>query len=915
MPRDTNTPKIPNFAALEVALADYLDRQAFLVWRAFSSETSGKFSKLPVDPETGLATAPNTAKDRGVMTFKEARDAVRVLADLDLPVGIGIFPPNADLTAGDLDNCAANGVIADWAQPIIGDGYAEFSPSGTGVRLLISDVSENLAARANGHERHGIGFYGAHTSKFVTLTGSLVDVSAPRPIQEYSAEAEAAVWNHLAKMDAKKGPASAGTFTGLYPTGRAGMELALEDILTGTSLHPATVAFVSKSVGILSRSEAEDALHEAYQECKAKIDDMPSGAEKSVQLGRWGARYPTSIEGAFAWLDKRPRATNKLLEIPTQKAAGAREFMRSFSKPEDLPAGLTVEDAVFGYAPMGSGTDFTRFIMQDEYDWLSEWFGSDEWHVGMADDEIDACREEYYRENPDLEAPAHIQDAMQAEVEAQAYLGTAADALDLFSEAAVPPFPLGTLPPEMAAEIRARCQRTRFDASVLASASLVAVAAALGANVKIKVNSDWSERLVIWMNILGAPSAKKTPPLDAALSVLAGFDRVNAQNRADAIGRILANKDMSKKDKDEEIRKIPFMRRYITTDPTLEKLADILGRGDQKDAGILLKRDELVGWIGSMDAYKAGGKAEMDRGKWLTAASGGFESVDRVGRGEVVVGNFAVSVVGTMQPERLLESSKKYGLQTDGLMQRFLFTYAHDSGLARLSEDDEAEVEIPAYLADRIRRDFACHPAYQKEPYTLSRGARVVFNEITDYLAAAQAIPDIGAGFNQWLGKAQSRMARLTLLYAILWQDKAEGYVIGEHAAKMAAEAMRGYFIPTAMMTFDATAGTAHDADTKAIARWILKQQASGATEVETRYASKSGPRCLRISQDEVRKKLEIFVSAGWLSLRADAQSFQRGLRPSVLVITPGLSARFAKELEAAQAVHADLLAKLAGEQ
>ncbi|PSL18986.1 AAA family ATPase [Shimia abyssi] len=391
MAKDTSKLPVPNFKILKAALAEYADARAYLVWRAFSTENETKFSKLPVDPDTGLATKPNTAKARGVLTFDEAQEAVEVLIDQGLPVGIGLYPPAAGLIALDADAYVKAGTLDDWVKPIIGTAYAEVSPSGTGIRMLVSSVSESLSALANGHERHNLGLYGAPTSKFVTLTGSLVDVSDPRPIKPLSGSSEKAIWAHWAKMDAEKGRPSMAKFASMYPAGRDGMHLALEDIISGASLPPATVAFAARAVNYVSTTEVEDALHEAFHASEVK------------DTARWHKRYPKSIEGALEWVRARDLgAGSALREMPTQVVQGAKDFMKGHlarkagEKPDTAPEAAPRpkrEDVIHWYRHIGgSGGEYTSYVLTKEHEAISAWLKNPDWLEGLDDDEVDKVR-------------------------------------------------------------------------------------------------------------------------------------------------------------------------------------------------------------------------------------------------------------------------------------------------------------------------------------------------------------------------------------------------------------------------------------------------------------------------------------------------------------------------------------------
>jgi putative DNA primase/helicase len=91
----------------------------------------------------------------------------------------------------------------------------------------------------------------------------------------------------------------------------------------------------------------------------------------------------------------------------------------------------------------------------------------------------------------------------------------------------------------------------------------------------------------------------------------------------------------------------PVTHRLITHDATVEKLHEILR---DNPAGILVIRDELSGWLATLD--KPG--REGDRGFFLSAWNGdtGY-TIDRIGRGSIHVDACCVSMLGGIQPARL----------------------------------------------------------------------------------------------------------------------------------------------------------------------------------------------------------------------------------------------------------------------
>jgi len=108
-------------------------------------------------------------------------------------------------------------------------------------------------------------------------------------------------------------------------------------------------------------------------------------------------------------------------------------------------------------------------------------------------------------------------------------------------------------------------------------------------------------------------------------------------------------------------------RRYLTNDTTVEKLGELM---NQNRRGLLLARDELSGWLLTMN--KSG--REGDRELYLEAWNGyGSFTVDRIGRGTLHIPAVCLSVVGGIQPGKLsayVADATNGGVGDDGLFQR-----------------------------------------------------------------------------------------------------------------------------------------------------------------------------------------------------------------------------------------------------
>jgi putative DNA primase/helicase len=112
----------------------------------------------------------------------------------------------------------------------------------------------------------------------------------------------------------------------------------------------------------------------------------------------------------------------------------------------------------------------------------------------------------------------------------------------------------------------------------------------------------------------------------------------------------------------------PVLRRYEVNDSTVAKLGELLA---QNPNGLLIHRDELVGFLRSLD--KEGN--EEARAFYLEAWNGtGSFTFDRIGRGTVRIPSNTVSLIGGIQPDLLtgfVREAVRGGVGADGLLQRF----------------------------------------------------------------------------------------------------------------------------------------------------------------------------------------------------------------------------------------------------
>ena len=136
------------------------DRAAWVCWRLENRD--GKPTKVPKNPRTG-----SNAKSNDPTTWSTFADAVAAAPSFD---GVGIMFA-ADLCGVDLDDCRdpETGELEPWAAEVVADldSYAEASPSGTGVHILLFSPELPGPRRRKGR----LEMYGPGSPRFFTVTG------------------------------------------------------------------------------------------------------------------------------------------------------------------------------------------------------------------------------------------------------------------------------------------------------------------------------------------------------------------------------------------------------------------------------------------------------------------------------------------------------------------------------------------------------------------------------------------------------------------------------------------------------------------------------------------------------------------------------------------------------------------------
>ncbi len=146
--------------------ANLRDKKAWLCYRVTTiNPKTGKFNKIPVYPRSGENRNGVQGSIEDLNNLGTYDVALAGLERDKSLAGIGLATlAEFGVVALDVDHCVIDGLVSPKVLDMICDTYAEYSPSGTGIRAF-------WFGHANDGKNHTDGFELFHSKGFVTVTG------------------------------------------------------------------------------------------------------------------------------------------------------------------------------------------------------------------------------------------------------------------------------------------------------------------------------------------------------------------------------------------------------------------------------------------------------------------------------------------------------------------------------------------------------------------------------------------------------------------------------------------------------------------------------------------------------------------------------------------------------------------------
>jgi hypothetical protein len=221
--------------------------------------------------------------------------------------------------------------------------------------------------------------------------------------------------------------------------------------------------------------------------------------------------------------------------------------------------------------------------------------------------------------------------------------------------------------------IEAEADARSCPADYTAAGLIGAASALIGNGRRVAANADWTEPAHLWVALIGAPSAGKTPALKPMIEISRTLEcdaepawrEGMAQHERDAEAAQARDKAWREKvreaaengyappDRPTDAQRpiAPPRPRLLAMDSSTEELQRLLAEAPR---GLLYLRDELAGWLGGFDRYGGHG---ADRAFFLECWNGGSYVCDRVRHhaDPIRIEHASLAIIGGMVPDRLRE--------------------------------------------------------------------------------------------------------------------------------------------------------------------------------------------------------------------------------------------------------------------
>lgn len=407
-----------------------------------------------------------------------------------------------------------------------------------------------------------------------------------------------------------------------------------------------------------------------------------------------------------------------------------------------------------------------------------------------------------------------------------------------------PAFPLDIFPKKVRDHIAKMASAMTTPADYIAAAFITACSIAVGNRRIVRANATWTQPLVFWCQVVGAPSMKKSPGINLFRKSLAEIERmylgpylVARQNweqkkKAIDIGRKQHDAKRMKEDGEMNLDEYPENLQY----PAEPKRRDLLIEDITPEAvirmmannpwGMGVFSDELSNWLNGLERYSN----NTGRSLWLKIYDASSHKMNRVKDGDdaVIAERPFASIIGAIQPDKLLEITALSNAD-DGLQSRFM-PFWPDYVTMPMSKDD---VEIEDWYTPIFENMQALETKQDGVPLEM-KFTKAARHHLVDW-SNDREIAELG--YNHRIagvfGKAGGQVVRMAgMLELIKWavvsddfDPKAPPTEVSLESVKAAIRFRQEYLKPMQKRVFQRSVESDEMWNARIIASWIIENE------------------------------------------------------------------------------------------
>ena len=457
----------------------------------------------------------------------------------------------------------------------------------------------------------------------------------------------------------------------------------------------------------------------------------------------------------------------------------------------------------------------------------------------------------------------------------------------LFTDAALPPFPLEALPPVLSAFVSEVAASVQVPVDMAAMMALGIVGAAGARTCMVQVGQTHQEPLNLFVGVVMPPGSRKSGCLDALQAPLKEAEREQtaaempriieaAEKRAVEDKRLSHLRDQAAKaktgDEAEErgrevaelagaLTQVPFPTRLIAEDVTPEAAAKLAS----EQGGTLAIVSAEGGLFGNLAGRYQNGQPNLDF--FLHGHAGEGHRVDRKGSPPVDIPRVCLSVLLAIQPGVLASLSETAAFGERGLIARFLFSIPEDLVGTRFYTNRRIDpFARTAYHAAVKTIAFLPSAATEDDPgvrrlLRLDGEALTLWAEYADAVERRQAEGGDLYALKYWASKLAGEVARI-----------AGGLHLAEYAGHgcpwnrpistatiAAAWCIGEYLIPHAQAAYGDMGEGADGKIARRVLRWVVRSKVSEFSLRDCYHAHRN------LSQTDLITGLTVLCERGFL--------------------------------------------------